>query len=108
MLAFHGPKHLPRHAAIAEVAGRAGAQFGDVLGFGKIHLEEAANARGQWQQIESRLRSLRSIARRDLCAGDVRGFDRGLVVGQDSSFGQNIVHRRQDRRSQASRSRGAR
>lgn len=40
VLALQRQKHLPRNTAIAEVAGRTGAQFGNVLGLGEVHLEE--------------------------------------------------------------------
>jgi hypothetical protein len=46
VLALEGQEHLPGDAAIAEVAGGAGAEFDDVLGFGEVHLEEAAAAGG--------------------------------------------------------------
>ena len=51
VLLLDGQVHLPRNAAIAEVAGRAGAQFGDVLRLGKIHFEQAADARCQRKQV---------------------------------------------------------
>ena len=47
VLALQGEVHLPGDAAIAEVAGGAGAEFGDVLRFGEVHLEEAADAGGE-------------------------------------------------------------
>ena len=58
VLALDGEVHLPGHAAVAEVAGGAGAQLGDVLRLGEVHLEEAADARGQRQQVERGLRGL--------------------------------------------------
>jgi hypothetical protein len=45
VLPLESQKHLPGHAAIAEVPGGAGAEFRDVLGFGKVHLEQAAHMR---------------------------------------------------------------
>ena len=39
MLAFQRLEHLPGYAAIAEMASGTGAEFDDVLCFGKIHLE---------------------------------------------------------------------
>jgi len=40
MFVSDGFVHLPGYAAVAEVAGDAGAEFGDVEGFGEVHLEE--------------------------------------------------------------------
>ena len=70
--AFEGQVHLPGYAAVAEVAGRSGAQFRDVLGFREVHFEEAADAGGEWQQVERRLGCLRGLARGDLGAGGVK------------------------------------
>ena len=39
VLALKGQEHFPGDAAVAEVAGGGGAQFGDVLGFGEVHLK---------------------------------------------------------------------
>jgi hypothetical protein len=72
------------------VAGRTRAQFGDVLGFGKVHFEEAADARGQRQQIECGLRRLLRAAGGDLKACPVRGLDRGAVAGRGACFGENV------------------
>ena len=90
VLALEGQVHLPGDAAIAEVAGGAGAEFEDVLGFGEVHLEEAANARGQRQQVESGLGGLGRRAGGDLRAGGVGGLDGGLVVGQNAGFGEDV------------------
>ena len=46
VLALQHQKHFPGYAAIAEMAGGTGAQFGDVLGLSEVHLEQAANAGG--------------------------------------------------------------
>ena len=44
VLALKLQEHLPGDAAIAEMAGGAGAKLGDIEGFGKVHLEEGSNA----------------------------------------------------------------
>ena len=59
VLALERQEHLPGDAAIAEVAGGRGAQFGDVLGLGEVHLEKAADARGQREQVEGGLGGFR-------------------------------------------------
>ena len=66
VLALERQKHLPGYAAVAEVAGGGGAQFGDVLGFGEVHFEEAADAGGERQQVERGLGGFRRGAGGDL------------------------------------------
>ena len=44
VVAGYGLEHLPGDAAVAEVAGDSGAEFGDVEGFGEVHFEEGAVA----------------------------------------------------------------
>ena len=46
-----GEVHLPGDAAVAEVAGDAGAEFGDVEGFGEVHLEHGADAGAEGEQV---------------------------------------------------------
>src|SRR5258708_40277298 len=46
-----GEIHLPGDSAIAEVAGDAGAQLGDVEGFGEVHLEHGADARAEREEV---------------------------------------------------------
>ena len=86
VLALEGQVHFPCDAAIAEVAGWCGAKFADVLSFGEVHFEEAANARGHRKQVEGRLGCFRSSTCSDSGAGRVSGFDGGLIVRQDSGF----------------------
>ena len=50
VLALELQEHLPGDAAVAEVAGGRGAEFGDVLGFGEVHFEEGADARGEGER----------------------------------------------------------
>ncbi len=83
-------KHLPGDAAIAEVAGGAGAQLGDVLGFGEVHFEEGADARGEREQIGGGLSGLRRGAGGDDLALAVSGFDGGAVVGEDAGLGEYV------------------
>ena len=45
MFVSDGFVHLPGYAAVTEMAGRAGAKLGDVLRFGEVHFEEAADPR---------------------------------------------------------------
>src|SRR5579863_8217958 len=52
VLTLKGQIHFPGDAAIAEVAGGRGAEFADVLCFGEVHFEEAADARSEWEQVE--------------------------------------------------------
>lgn len=47
MGALDGEVHFPGYAAVAVVAGDAAAEFGDVDGFGEVHLEEGAAAGGE-------------------------------------------------------------
>ena len=95
VLALQGLEHLPGYAAIAEVAGGSGAKFADVLSFGKIHFEEAADARGQRQQVEGRVGGFRRLAGSNLRACLVGRFYSRLVVGHDAGFGKNIGIARQ-------------
>ncbi len=87
---MEGQEHFPGYAAVAEVAGGTGAEFDDVLGFGEVHFEEAANAGGQGEQVEGGLGGFRGVAQGDLGAGGVGGVDGGLVFGQDAGFGEEI------------------
>ncbi len=86
MLALEGEVHLPGDAAVAEVAGGTGAEFADVLRFGEVHFEEAADARGQRQEVERRERGFRRGAASDGGAGCVGGVDGALIVGEDAGF----------------------
>ena len=58
MLPLEGQVHLPGDAAVAEMAGWAGSQLGDVLCFSEVHLEEAADPGGEGRQVERGLRRL--------------------------------------------------
>ena len=90
MLPLEGAIHLPGHAAVAEVAGGGGAQLRDVLGFGEVHFEEAADAGGEGQQVERRGFGLGRGPGGDADGGLVGGFDGGLVVGQDAGIGKDV------------------
>jgi len=79
VLALQGLEHLPGYAAIAEVAGGSGAKFADVLSFGKIHFEEAADARGQRQQVEGRV-AASDVWPAAICALALWPFLQRLVV----------------------------
>ena len=82
VLALELQEHLPGDAAVAEVSGGAGAELGDVLGFGEVHFEEGADARGERQEIERGLRGLGRGAGSDDAGGDVSGGDGG--AGRES------------------------
>ena len=90
MLALQGFVHLPGYAAVAEVAGGAGTQFGDVLGLGKVHLEEAAYSCGQRQKVEGGLGGLRGLARSDAGAGAVGGVERSLELGANAGLRKRV------------------
>ena len=51
MFVSDGLVHLPGYAAVAEMAGDAGAEFGDVEGFGEVHLEEGAVAGAEGEAV---------------------------------------------------------
>ena len=92
VLALELQEHLPGHAAVAEVAGGGAAEFGDVLGFGEVHFEEGADARGERVQVGGGLDSLGRPPRRrgDLGRGLVSGFDGGTVIGEDARVGKDF------------------
>jgi hypothetical protein len=90
VLALEGQEHLPGYAAVAEMAGGGGAEFGDVLGFGEVHFEERPDSGGEGEQIEGGLGSFWSLAGGDLGAGCVGGVNGGLVAGEDVGFGQEV------------------
>ena len=46
-----GTVHLPCDAAVTEVAGDAGAEFGDVEGFGEVHFEHGADAGSEREEV---------------------------------------------------------
>ena len=58
-----GLVHLPGDAAVAEVAGDAGAEFGDVEGFGEVHLEHGAAAGGEGEEVLGGVVRLRDASR---------------------------------------------
>ena len=102
MLALELEEHLPGDAAVAEVAGGGGAELGDVLGFGEVHFEEGADARGEGVEVGGGVGGLgrgprrpRDLAGGDLRGGLVRGFDGGAVVGEDAGLGKNVSSGRQ-------------
>ena len=90
MLTLEGQKHLPGDAAVAEVAGRAGAEFDDVLGFGEVHLEQRPDTGGEREQVERRLGGFRGWAGRDPCAGGVGGFDGGQEIRAAIGFNEDV------------------
>src|SRR6202041_2173986 len=59
VLALDGFVHFPGDAAIAEMTGGPGTEFGDVLCLGEVHFEEAAEACSQWKQVEGGLGGFR-------------------------------------------------
>lgn len=52
MLPLQRPVHLPRHSPVTKVPRRRRSELRDVLRFGKIHLEQAPDARCQRQRVQ--------------------------------------------------------
>src|ERR1700722_8603958 len=88
MLFRDGLIHLPGYAAVAEVASDAGAEFGDVEGFGEVHLEERAATSCQWEEILRRLRGLGNTAVAQGAVGGVDGGESFAVDGGEARFGE--------------------
>src|SRR3984885_10406346 len=90
VLAFEGFVHLPGDAAIAEMTGRPGTEFGDVLRLGEVHFEQAADACGQWKQVEGRLSGFRCRALGDGGAGGKGSSESGLEFNEDAGFLEQV------------------
>ena len=88
VLALDGEVHFPGDAAVAEVAGGAGAELGDVLGLGEVHFEEGADAGAEGEKVESVLGGLGRVAGSDGAGGGEGGFHGALVFGEDAGFGE--------------------
>ncbi len=88
VLALDGQVHFPGDFAVGEVSGGAGAEFGDVLGFGEVHFEERPDAGGEGQEVKGVLCGLWSIAGRNGAGGGEGGLDGGVILGEDAGFGQ--------------------
>ncbi len=88
VLSLDGEEHLPGDLAIAEVTCRAAAQLGDVLGFGEVHLEERADARGEREQVQCGLGGLGNGADSERAAGSEGLVAGGLITGQRARLGE--------------------
>ena len=99
VLALEREVHLPGDAAIAEVAGGAGAQFGDVLGFGKVHFEKRADARGEREEVDGGLRGLGAEPAAMVRGGLVGGFNGGVGIRRGRRLRRGCRCRQEDRRS---------
>src|SRR5271163_4223090 len=90
MLLADGFIHLPGDTAVGEMSLGLRAQFGDVDGLCKIHLEERAVACAEGQEILSRGLGLGRTALREPDAGRMRRLHRFRVTCFESSLFQPL------------------